>query len=444
MKKVVVLGAGESGTGAAVLGTMRGFEVWVSDNGRIKEKYKAILDKHKIAWEEQGHTIDQMEGADIVVKSPGIPDYAGIIVHFISKDIPVISEIEWASRFTDATFIGITGSNGKTTTTNLTYEIFRKAFDDVGLAGNVGYSLANLVATEKFSTYVVELSSFQLDGIQDFKPKVAVLLNVTPDHLDRYENKVENYVASKFRVLMNQDDTDFFIYNYDDPIIRDYMTQHKINANKLPISIEQELEYGAWLTKDKINININNNLFDMSIYDLALKGKHNVYNSMASAVAARVLDIGKEDIRDCLKGFRGIEHRLEFVGRVDGIKFINDSKATNVNAVWYALDSADEPIVWIVGGIDKGNNYKDLKPLVNEKVKAIICLGKENEKIIKAFEKHVDTMVETQSAKEAVSIAKSLSNVGDTVLLSPACASFDLFENYEDRGHQFKQAVKEL
>lgn len=444
MKKVIILGAGESGTGAAILGTIKGFEVWVSDNGKIKKEYKAILDKHNIPWEEEGHSIDQMDGADIVVKSPGIPDDAKIVIHFIDNDVPVISEIEWASKFTDATFIGITGSNGKTTTTHLTYEIFRKVFNDVGLAGNVGHSLAHLVATCDHTTYIVELSSFQLDGIEEFKPKVSVLLNITPDHLDRYKNSLSEYTSSKFRITKNQDNEDFFIYNYDDPIIRDYMTSHTINANKVPISIKETLDYGAWLTKDKLNININNNQFDMSIYDLALKGKHNVYNSMASAVAARVLDIGKEDIRDCLSGFRGIEHRLEFVAKVDGVKYINDSKATNVNAVWYALDSAQEPIVWIVGGIDKGNKYKELKQLVNQKVKAIVCLGKDNEKIIKAFKKDVDSIVETQSANDAVKIAKSLSREGDTVLLSPACASFDLFENYEDRGHQFKQAVKAL
>ena len=444
MKKVVILGAGESGTGAAVLGTIKGFEVWVSDNGKIKENYKEILNQHNIPWEEEGHSIEQMEGADIVVKSPGIPDDAKIVFHFVSQDIPVISEIEWASRFTEALLVAITGSNGKTTTTNLTYEIFKKAFNDVGLAGNVGYSLAHLVAKDQNSAYVLELSSFQLDGIVSFKPKVAVLLNITPDHLDRYNNSIKEYTSSKFRITMNQDEEDYFIYNYDDPLIKEYVSKHSIKAKMVPISIKERLDFGAWLTKDKLNININNNQFDMSIYDLALKGKHNVYNSMASAVAARVLDIGKEDIRECLTGFRGIEHRLEFVGKVDGVKFINDSKATNVNAVWYALDSAQEPIIWIVGGIDKGNNYKELKELVKNKVKAIVCLGKDNDKIKKAFKKDVETIVETSSASEAVMVSKTLSAVGDTVLLSPACASFDLFENYEDRGHQFKSAVKAL
>ena len=442
--KVAVLGAGESGVGAAILARKNDYKVLLSDNGQIAEKYINVLSHFDINWEEGGHSEEKILSSDLVVKSPGIPDTVELIQKLIAAKVKVISEIEFAFKYSKATMVAITGSNGKTTTTSLTYSMFEKAGKDVGLAGNVGFSLAKQVAESDKEFYVLELSSFQLDGIDEFKPKVAVLLNITPDHLDRYDYKLENYAESKFRIAMNQDENDFFIYNYDDKIIRKMIEEKNIKAQMIPFSIETKLEEGAWIEKDLLNININHNLLSMSIYELALKGKHNAYNSMASAVASRVLEISNKEVRDSLVGFRGIEHRLEHVAKVDGINFINDSKATNVNSVWYALDSIEGDIVWIAGGVDKGNDYSDLTDLVKSKVKSIICLGKNNKKIIAAFKDQVVDIQETTSAKEAVLLAKLVGRPGDTVLLSPACASFDLFENYEDRGHQFKTAVKEL
>ncbi|NND77162.1 MAG: UDP-N-acetylmuramoyl-L-alanine--D-glutamate ligase [Flavobacteriales bacterium] len=442
--KVAVLGAGESGVGAAILATKNKYEVWLSDSGQIADKYKQVLSHFDISWEENGHSEKEIMVSDLVVKSPGIPETADLIIKLKEADVKVVSEIEFAYQHTNSTIVAITGSNGKTTTTNLTYSMFEKAGVDVGMAGNVGFSLAKQVAENDHDYYILELSSFQLDGIDTFKPKVAVLLNITPDHLNRYENKLENYAESKFRITMNQDQDDYFIYNYDDKIIRKMIKDKNIKAQMVPFSIKTKLEEGAWIEKDLLNININHNSLSMSIYELALKGKHNAYNSMASAVASRVLQISNKDIRDSLVSFKGIEHRLEHVANVDGIDFINDSKATNVNSVWYALDSVEGDIVWIAGGVDKGNKYADLSDLVKDKVKAIICLGKNNKKIISAFKDQVVDIQETTSVDQAVQLAKLVGRPGDTVLLSPACASFDLFENYEDRGHQFKAAVRAL
>ncbi len=442
--KVAVLGAGESGVGAAILAKEKGCDVWLSDKGQVADKYKKVLSQYKIDYEEGEHSIDEILDASVVVKSPGIPDKVELIKEIKKKGIEVISEIEWGYRYSNAQMIAITGSNGKTTTTSIAYSVFQNSDLDTGLAGNIGTSLAKQVAEKDRDFYVLELSSFQLDGIAQFKPKVAVLLNITPDHLDRYDYKLENYAESKFRICMNQDDSDYFIYNYDDSLIRKMINQKEIKAQMIPISIESKLEYGAWIEDELLNININHNSLIMSIYELALKGKHNAYNSMAAAVASRVLDIKKEAVRDSLVSFKGIEHRLEHVARVDGIDFINDSKATNVNSAWYALDSVEGNIVWIVGGVDKGNDYSELSDLVKSKVKTIVCLGEDNKKIIKAFKDHEVDIHETTNAKDAVRLAKLVSNAGDTVLLSPACASFDLFENYEDRGHQFKAAVRSL
>lgn len=442
--KVAVLGAGESGVGAAILASKNKYEVLLSDSGQIADKYKDVLSHFDINWEEGGHSEKEILAADLVVKSPGIPDTIDLVLKVKKAGVSIVSEIEFAFVHSNSTMVAITGSNGKTTTTNLTYDIFENAGRDVGLAGNVGFSLAKQVAENDREFYVLELSSFQLDGIKKFKPRVAVLLNITPDHLDRYDHKFENYAEAKFRIAMNQDENDFFIYNYDDKIIRKMIKEKNIKARMIPFSIETKLEEGAWIEKDLLNININHNSLSMSIYELALKGKHNAYNSMASAVASRVLDISNKEVRDSLVGFKGIEHRLEHVAKVDGINFINDSKATNVNSVWYALDTVEGDIVWIAGGVDKGNDYSDLSDLVKDKVKAIICLGKNNKKIISAFKDQVVDIQETTSAEEAVQMAKLVGRPGDTVLLSPACASFDLFENYEDRGHQFKSAVKAL
>ena len=442
--RVAVLGAGESGVGAAILAKENSHEVWVSDKGNIDEEYKNVLSNFEIDFEEGYHSEDLIYNADVIVKSPGIPDNITLIKGLNEAGKEVISEIEWAYRYTDANMIAITGSNGKTTTANLTYNIFKRAERNVGLAGNIGFSLAKQVALNDCSDYVVEVSSFQLDGIKDFKPKVAVLLNITADHLDRYNYRFEAYAEAKMRICMNQDESDFFIYNADDPVIVDFIKQKRIKAQMLPISLKKKLGKGAFLNGELLNINLNNNSLIMSIYELALKGKHNVYNSMAAAVASRVLEIKNETVRQSLVSFKGIEHRLEHVARVDGIDFINDSKATNINSVWYALDSIEGSIVWIVGGVDKGNDYKEIMDLVDNKVKAIVCLGKDNDRIIEAFKDKVVNIHQTTSAEEAVRMAKLVSSAGDTVLLSPACASFDLFENYEDRGHQFKAAVRSL
>lgn len=444
MKRVAILGAGESGVGAAILGLKKGYEVFVSDKGKIQEKYQSVLKNIGVEFEEGEHTESKILNASVVVKSPGIPDNVPLILKIKEQGIEVISEIEFAGRYSKAKFIGITGSNGKTTTTMLTYHMLKKAGLNVGLAGNVGDSLAKQVAEDDKDIYVLELSSFQLDGMYDFKVDIAILLNITPDHLDRYNYQFENYVASKFRILQNQDDNCHFIYCEDDEAIKKYMEKHVVNAIQHPFSIKNVTENGAYIKEEKLIINITNKLFEMTIQSLALQGKHNLYNSMASGIAGRVLELKKELIRESLSDFQNIEHRLEFVAKIHGIDFVNDSKATNINSTWYALESFQHPIIWIVGGVDKGNDYEMLKEMVAEKVKAIVCLGKDNSKIHEAFDGIIENIVDASSAQEAVNKAYSFGRVGDTVLLSPACASFDLFENYEDRGHQFKSAVKAL
>lgn len=443
-KNIVVLGAGESGVGAAILALQKGFAVFVSDKGKIKEKYKKILDQKKITWEEEQHTEEKIFSAAEVIKSPGIPEKAPLIEGLKKKKIPVISEIEFAGRYTHAKKICITGSNGKTTTTMLTYHILQKAGFNVGLAGNVGKSFALQVAENNYDYYVLELSSFQLDNMYDFKADVAILLNITPDHLDRYDYNMQNYVNSKFRVIQNQTSNDIFIYCIDDPVLISELSNRTITSTTYPFSIKQPVESGAYLNENQLVININPNPLSMSIQELALQGKHNIYNSMAAAIAAKVVDVRKDVIRESLSDFQNVEHRLESIGKVHGIEFINDSKATNVNSTWYALESMTSPVIWIVGGVDKGNDYSSLKDLVKEKVKAIVCLGADNKKIIKAFSKVVPVIVETISAQDAVKQSYHLGTKGDVVLLSPACASFDLFENYEERGQKFKQAVRSL
>lgn len=445
-KRIVILGSGESGVGSAILAQSRGFDVFVSDKGLIAEKYKAVLQEKQIAFEEGQHTEALVLNATEIIKSPGIPDKVELVERAKEKKIPVISEIEFAGRYTNAKKICITGSNGKTTTTLLTYHILKKAGFNVGLGGNVGKSFAWQVATEQFDHYVLELSSFQLDGMFEFKADIAILLNITPDHLDRYDYKFENYAFSKFRIAQNQSNEDFFIYCADDKVIEAYMKQLDIKAQKIPFSIREEIEGpGAYLTDEtQITLNYNPKPLIMTIEQLALQGKHNVYNSMAAGLAASIVDIRKDIIRESLEDFENAEHRLEFVASINGIEFINDSKATNVNSAWYALESMQKSVVWIVGGQDKGNDYNELLDLVKEKVKAIVCLGVDNAKIIDAFKGVVDTIVETQSALDAVTASYKLGKKGDVVLLSPACASFDLFQNYEDRGMQFKRAVRSL
>ena len=442
--KLVILGAGESGVGAALLGMQQGFDVFVSDQGKVKAVFKKKLQDMGVPFEEGTHTEEQIMTARIVVKSPGIPEDAPLVQKLKAKGIPVISEIEYAARFSKGKMICITGSNGKTTTTLLTYHILQKAGLDVGLAGNVGKSLAAQVATKDREYYVVELSSFQLDGMFDFRADVAILLNITPDHLDRYNYEMQNYTNSKFRITRNQRPEDVFIYCQDDEIVHAEISQRTFAQRLLPFSIKEKVDQGGFLQNDQLTIHYNANQFSMSIFELALQGKHNIYNSMAAAIAAQTLNIRKEVIRESLEDFQNIEHRLEFVGTVHGIDFINDSKATNVNSTWYALESMNKPVVLILGGKDKGNNYGMLTDLVKEKVKAIVCLGIDNKKIHRAFKDIVPTIIDTMSADDAVRMSYKLGKKGDTVLLSPACASFDLFENYEERGRKFKAAVKAL
>jgi UDP-N-acetylmuramoylalanine--D-glutamate ligase len=442
-KRLIVLGAGESGVGTAILGKKQGWDVFVSDLGNIADEYKSELVKYDIRWEEGKHTEKEIFNADLVVKSPGIPDKVKTIQYYHSNNIPVISEIEFAGYYNKAKTVCITGSNGKTTTTMLTYHTFLKAGLNVGLAGNVGKSFAKQVAEENFDWYILELSSFQLDGMFTFKADISILLNISPDHLDRYEYKMENYIQSKFRILQNQSENEFFIYNADDELVVNELEKRSLAVNLLPFSLKKALEKGAYLKENQLIINIKDPLV-MSIHDLALKGKHNAQNSLASGIASRLVEIRKEVVRDSFSDFVNVEHRLEFVAKVHGITFINDSKATNVNSTWFALESMDAPTVWIVGGVDKGNDYSELLDLVKEKVKSIICLGTENQKIIDTFTGVVDTIVEAGSAMEAVSLGYRLAKKDETVLLSPACASFDLFENYEDRGDQFKACVRAL
>lgn len=443
--RIVILGAGESGVGAAVLAKKKGFDVFVSDSGKIKDKYNKVLSLNEITYEEGKHTKRMILSADEVVKSPGIPDTSAMIVELKKKKIPVISEIEFAARYTNATLIGITGTNGKTTTTSLIYHILKNAGLKVALGGNVGKSFAMLVAKGSYDYYVLELSSFQLDGMFRTRINIAILTNITPDHLDRYKYKVQNYTNSKFRITQNQTKEDAFIYCADDEITAKEVRKRKFKAQMFPYSLNRKTKQGAYIIKNKINLYINQqNQTNMFVEELALQGRHNLYNSMAAGIAARLVDVRKSVIRESLSDFQNIEHRLEFVSRVHGVDYINDSKATNVNSTWYALESMTHPTVWIVGGVDKGNDYDMLKELVKQKVKAIVCLGTDNKKIIKAFSKFVDTIVETQSANDAVKAASRLASKGDTILLSPCCASFDLFNNYEERGWKFKQAVKSL
>jgi len=444
MKRLVILGGGESGVGTAILGKKKGFDVFVSDKGKISKKYKEVLLHHEINFEELQHTESSILNADVVMKSPGIPEKVTIVQKLIESGVSVISEIEFAYKYTNAILIGITGSNGKTTTTLLTHHLLKQAKMNVGVAGNIGDSFAQQVAEENYENYVLELSSFQLDGIKDFRSHIAMITNITPDHLDRYEYDFMKYVASKFRITKNQTAADFLIYDADDAAIKEGLKEHPTKAILVPFSLERELEYGAFLREDKIITKLNTEEFSMSISKLTLQGKHNVKNTMASALASQLLNVRSQSIKDSLANFEGAEHRLENVQKVNGVQFINDSKATNVNATFYALECMEQPTVWIVGGVDKGNDYEDLMPLVREKVKAIVCLGVDNEKLKAVFSNVVDMMIETAGAEEAVKVAYKLAQRGDTVLLSPACASFDLFENYEDRGRQFKNAVRSL
>ena len=443
MKRLVILGGGESGVGTALLGKAKGYDVFVSDKGEIKEKYKDVLIHNEIKWEEKQHSEAKILNADIVMKSPGIPDKVVLVQKIRTAGIKVVSEIEFASKYTDANLVAITGSNGKTTTASLVYHILKQDID-VGLAGNIGDSFAKQILEENHKNYVLEVSSFQLDDIERFKPKIAILTNITPDHLDRYNYKFENYIASKFRIVENQTEDDFFIYDADDPVIENWLISNTIKSNKLPFSLTKVIENGAYIKNEELLITIDNNQIIMPINKLALQGKHNIKNAMAASTAAHLLKIRKQTIRESLENFQGVEHRLENVLRINKVQYINDSKATNVNATYFALESMQAPTVWIVGGEDKGNDYRELFSFVNEKVKAIICLGIDNTKLMETFGNMVDIIIETQFMSEAVKIAYKVADAGDNVLLSPACASFDLFENYEDRGRQFKESVRKL
>ncbi len=443
-KRIVILGAGESGAGSAVLAQKEGFDVFVTDSGAIKDKYREILVSHSIAFEEGKHTPELILNADEVIKSPGLHEDNPLVVTIREKKIPVFSEIEFAGRYTDAVKICVTGSNGKTTTTNMIYHMMKKAGLNVAMTGNVGNSFALAVAEGGYDYYVIELSSFQLDGMYDFKAEIAIMMNITPDHLDRYDHEMQNYVDSKMRVIRNQTAADHFIWCADDPVTAREVARRVITSHSYPFSIDRCEGMAACIENDNLILDITHKTSLMTIHDLALKGRHNTYNSMAAAIAGKVLNIRKETIRESLTDFQGVEHRLESVIMVAGINFINDSKATNVNSTWYALECMKSDVIWIAGGIDKGNDYSELNTVVKEKVKAIVCLGKDNSKIISAFGEMVPTIVETTTMEEAVRSAYYLAHKGDTVLLSPACASFDLFNNYEDRGRQFKLAVRNL
>lgn len=444
MEFLAVLGAGESGVGTAILGIQEGYKVFVSDFGGIKERYRDVLEHFGINWEEHKHSEDILIQADLVMKSPGIPDTAPIVQKLSEKGIPVISEIEFAARYTDATIIGITGSNGKTTTTMLTYHLLKAGGLNVGMAGNIGDSFAKMVAEEDYDHYVLEISSFQLDGIEKFQPHIAVITNITPDHLDRYEYQMEKYVESKFRITENQLATDYFIYDADDEEIRDALPNIPVKAKMLPFSLTQSITEGAEIENENIKINTPHNSLEMSTDIVRLQGKHNLKNTMAAAMVANIMGIRDDVIRKSITNFQGAPHRLETVLKIHHVNYINDSKATNVNATYYALESMTNPTVWIVGGQDKGNDYTALMPLVREKVKAIVCLGLDNTKLKEAFGNVVEPFVETFAMSEAVKVAYKIAERGDTVLLSPACASFDIFKNYEDRGEQFKEAIKQL
>ena len=444
VKRLVVIGGGESGVGAAVLGKVKGMDVWLSDMGAISPRYKEILDKWEISWEEGHHTEEKVLSADEIVKSPGVPLTAPLIVKAMAKGIPVISEIELAGRYTDAKMVCITGSNGKTTTTLLTYHIFKEAGLNVGLAGNVGKSLAMQVATEKHDVYVIELSSFQLDNMYDFKANIAVMLNITPDHLDRYDHKMENYTAAKFRIMQNQTSDDAFIYWEDDPIISAQLKNIQSEARLYPFSARDDKSCTAYLSEGEIHINVDGDEWSMPRNELSLQGLHNVYNSMAATISASLMHIKKENIRKALASFEAVEHRLEFVRTLNGVRYINDSKATNVNSTWYALESMSEPVVLVLGGKDKGNDYSEIEQLVKDKVVAIVCLGVDNTKLHAFFDDKVAVVEDARSMQECVDKCHALAREGQTVLLSPCCASFDLFKSYEDRGAQFKDCVNSL
>ena len=442
--KIAILGAAESGVGTAILAKKLGYDVFVSEFGKVADKYQAVLNAHDITWEEGKHSEERILACNEVMKSPGIPDKAPIVKAVRAKGIKVVSEIEFASEHTSAKIVAVTGSNGKTTTTSLVYAMLKNAGYNVGVAGNIGKSFAAQVAEDNVDWFVLEISSFQLDDIHSFRPDIAILLNITPDHLDRYDYKFENYIASKFKITQNQTADDLFIYCADDEVVTNYIKSHEILAKKIPFTLDSvELE-GAYLTNEQLTINLNKNLFTMSINELGIKGKHNVYNSMAASIVGRAMDIKKESIRDSLVHFQSLEHRMEKVLKIGGVEFINDSKATNVNSTWYAMESIQNPMVWIAGGVDKGNDYEILKALVRSKVHTVICLGKDSRNLHEAFSHQTGLMINVHDMKEAVRIANHFANKGDAVLLSPACASFDLFENYEDRGEQFKEAVRNL
>lgn len=444
MKRLVVLGGGESGVGTAILGKKKGYQVFVSDKGEIQAKYKEVLEHFEIEWESEKHSEDKILNADVVMKSPGIPDNVPLVQKLVDIGVPVISEMEFGQRFSKATVIGITGSNGKTTTTMLAHHLLKNGGLDVGVAGNIGDSYAKMVSEQDRALYTLEISSFQLDGIQDFKPHIAILTNITPDHLDRYNYQFEKYIASKFRITMNQTRADYFIYDADDPVIQEALKKYPVQSKLVPFSIKEVLETGAWLEDNTIKLNVEHKTLEMSTDILALDGQHNVKNAMAASLAALLVNVRKEAIRQSIQTFQGVPHRLEKVLKINHVEYVNDSKATNVNATYYALEGIKKPIVWIVGGGDKGNDYSELMPLVREKVKAIICLGMDNSRIMEAFGNVIHLMVETYSMHEAVKVAYKIAERGDNVLLSPACASFDLFENYEDRGNQFKEEIKKL
>jgi UDP-N-acetylmuramoylalanine--D-glutamate ligase len=446
-QRIVILGSGESGTGAAILAKQKGFDVFVSDAGTIPANYKQELEAIAVAYEEGSHTESAILNATAVIKSPGIPDAAPLVQKLLAQQIPILSEIEFASRYTNATKICITGTNGKTTTTSLVYHLLKKAHLNVAMGGNIGISFARLVAQGQHDYYVLELSSFQLDNMYDFKAEIAVICNITPDHLDRYNYSLQNYIDSKFRILQNQTADDVFIYCADDALTNENLSKHPTSAQHYPFSFGSKQVKGAYVLDGQLFSTTHNeitNLFTMYTNELSLKGRHNAYNSMAAAVIGQVLNIRKETIRESLMDFQNVEHRLEKVATIGGVEFINDSKATNVNSTWYALESMEKETIWIAGGVDKGNDYALLKEMVKEKVRIIVCMGLDNRKIHEAFAADVDMIVNTSSAKEAVHVAHKLAKPGEVVLLSPACASFDLFKNYEDRGRQFKNAVREL
>lgn len=444
-KRMVILGGGESGVGAAILAMQKGYDVFLSDAGSLKPVHKEELKSYSVSFEENGHTEEKVLNANEIVKSPGIPEKNELIKKIRAKGIEIISEIELAFRYKgNSKVIGITGSNGKTTTTALTYHICRHGGLDCALVGNIGYSFARQVAVDPKPLYVTEISSFQLDDIKTFRPDIAILTNITEDHLDRYDYNFENYIASKFRIAMNQTKDDFFIYCSDDPVTTKYFDYYSIHSNPLPFTMQQQPNQGGFIKNGQMTIETGNERMTMSIYDFTLKGKHNQYNTMAAGIAASTIGLRKEKIREAIQSFEALEHRMEVVSSVRGVEFINDSKATNVNSTWYALESMTKPTILILGGVDKGNDYSLILDLVKEKVKAIVCMGLDNRKIHEAFGKDVELIVNTESAKEAVHAAFHFSAKGDAVLLSPACASFDLFKNYEDRGKQFKEAVKDL